>query len=95
MERLRPAGRLVGSRPRGDRRAAVGVGHDAARARGGGGTNGAGGEQFEVQNPATRELHANLANGTPEDANAADGAATAAFEGRAATNPRARAEIQR
>ena len=35
LERLRAPGRRVGGRPRADRRAAVGVGRDAARARGG------------------------------------------------------------
>jgi succinate-semialdehyde dehydrogenase/glutarate-semialdehyde dehydrogenase len=51
--------------------------------------------EFEVLNPATGELLAKVANGTEVDAIAAVDAASAAFEGWAASKPRERAEILR
>ena len=59
-------------------------------------TSGAGsGATFEVHDPATGEVIAKVADGTPADATAAVDAAAAAFPAWAATPARARAEILR
>jgi len=57
--------------------------------------DGSTGERFDVENPATEEVIASVAAGTPADAVAACGAAAEAQAGWAATAPRERAEILR
>jgi len=57
--------------------------------------DGSSSERFDVENPATEEVVASVAAGSPEDATAACEAAATAQHGWAATAPRQRAEILR
>jgi succinate-semialdehyde dehydrogenase/glutarate-semialdehyde dehydrogenase len=57
--------------------------------------DGAGGERFDVENPANEEVIASVAAGTPADATAACDAAAGAQAAWAATPPRERGEVLR